>query len=260
MATPFKNPEKSSSSLFSALRQAQKPLEAQEPPPEPISAPPEPAPENKAAPPPPGEAFAAQEALERRLAALERQLRDTQERALAAEIRLREREEASATAHREAEAIVQTSVAQRRSEEAFRQLHEQLAAGSRRIEQLETRIVEISRAKEDASQADEILRRLAAEAEAKLRDQASRYETLLRDAAAKLEAKIGESALDTLTRRVSEALKSIEGKFIMNEGELSIARTQTALRESEVKELQGQMKHLRARFEDILREFRKDAP
>jgi len=251
MATPFKNPEKGSSSLFSALHPPQRP---QEPPPGPIHTPSEPAPA-----PPPAESSPAQEALERRLAALERQLRDTQERALAAEIRLREREEASATAHREAEAIVQTSVAQHRSEEAFRQLHAQLAAGAKRIEDLETRIVKISGGKEDASKAEEILRRLAAEAESRLASQSSRFEALLRDLAAKLEAKIGESGLDALTRRVSEALKSIEGKFIMNEGELSIARTQAALRDSEIKELRNELERLRARFEKVLGEFRKDA-
>ncbi|MDE2313909.1 MAG: hypothetical protein KGL04_07030, partial [Elusimicrobia bacterium] len=168
MPAPFKNPEKGSSSLFSALSPAQKPPPEQPAILKPAAAaapPPDAGQKDKAAPAPPtGEAL-AQDALERRMAVLERQLRDTQERALAAEIRLREREEARDAAHREAEAIVQTSVAQRRSEEAFRQLHDQLAAGAKRIEELEARIIEIGRAKEDISKSEDILRRLASDAE-----------------------------------------------------------------------------------------------
>ncbi len=261
MATPFKNPEKGSS-LFGVLRQAQKPQPEPPPVPEPAAAaaPADAGREDKPAPAPPSGETLVQEALERRMAVLERQLRDTQERALAAEIRLREREEARSTAHREAEAIVQTSVAQHRSEEAFRQLHDQLAAGAKRIEDLETRIIEIGRAKENISKSEDLLRRLASEAESRLGSQAARFEALLRDLAAKMEAKIGESGLEALTRRVGEALKSIESKFIMNEGELAIARTQAALREAELKELRSEMERLRERFDLLLREFKKREP
>ncbi|MDE2314216.1 MAG: hypothetical protein KGL04_08585, partial [Elusimicrobia bacterium] len=100
----------------------------------------------------------------------------------------------------------------------------------------------------------------ASDAESRLGSQAARFEALLRDLAAKMEAKIGESGLETLTRRVGEALKGIEGKFIMNEGELAIARTQAALREAELKELRGEMERLRERFDALLREFKKREP
>lgn len=137
------DPEQGKSSLFAALR---KPQESAVPPPPPL----------------PGAAPAAnlQPVLDRlaklegklgqegaapadqRLAELEQKLKETQEQAIAALVSLREREEAQKTAHAESEALMKSLSAQRRSEEADRQLRDQIATQRRRIEELENRLVE----------------------------------------------------------------------------------------------------------------------
>lgn len=76
-----------------------------------------------------------------RIAALEKQLKETQEKALAATVMLREREEAQRAAQRETESLLQRVSQSRRSEELDRQLREQMAADRKRIEELEANLM-----------------------------------------------------------------------------------------------------------------------
>jgi hypothetical protein len=140
------------SSIFSALRSAEpaepaEPAPAQSAPPPanaapmpeaaksaPVAEPPKPAP---VVPP-----AAAPAGLLERIAALELQLKETQERAISATVTLREREEAQKSAQRESELLMKQLAGQRRAEELDRQMAEQMAAHRRRIEELEQRLVQ----------------------------------------------------------------------------------------------------------------------
>ena len=76
-----------------------------------------------------------------RITALEAQLKSAQEQAISASVMLREREEAQKAAHRETESLLKNMAASRRSEELDRQLHEQLAANRKRVEELEAKLL-----------------------------------------------------------------------------------------------------------------------
>lgn len=116
-----------------------------------------------------------------RIAALEQQLKETQEKAIASMLVLREREEAQKQAQRESEAVLKSIAAQRRSEEVDRQLREQLANQRRRIDDLESRLVESATAAGGAQQLEPVI---AAQrmADARL----SEYESELRALAEKV--------------------------------------------------------------------------
>lgn len=116
-----------------------------------------------------------------RIAVLEQQLKETQEKAIASMLVLREREEAQKQAQRESEAVLKSIAAQRRSEEVDRQLREQLANQRRRIDDLESRLVESATAAGGAQQLEPVI---AAQrmADARL----SEYESELRALAEKI--------------------------------------------------------------------------
>lgn len=92
-----------------------------------------------------------------RIATLEKQLKETQEKAIASMLVLREREEAQKTAQRESEAMLKSLAAQRRAEELDRQLREQLANQRRRIDDLESRLVETATQAGGAQQLEPVI-------------------------------------------------------------------------------------------------------
>lgn len=92
-----------------------------------------------------------------RIALLEKQLKETQEKAIASALTLREREEAQKAAQRESEAMLKTLAAQRRAEELDRQLREQLASQRKRIDDLEHRLLETATSAGGARQLEAVV-------------------------------------------------------------------------------------------------------
>jgi hypothetical protein len=155
-------------STFAALRMA--PPEPSSPPP----APPAPKPADSVVPAPAARDEIKEMAhkvaeLERRLAeppqdrtsdaridSLERQLKETQEKAIGAMVSLKEREEAQKSAQLESEALMKTIAAQRRAEELDHRTREQVAAQKTRIESLEERLLQAANRPQAADLAPEL--------------------------------------------------------------------------------------------------------
>lgn len=135
-----------------------------------------------------------------RIALLEKQLKETQEKAIASMLVLREREEAQKNAQRESEAMLKSMAAQRRAEEFDRQLRDQLSNQRRRIDDLESRLVESATAAAGSQQLEPVIAaqrmsdgRLSA-FESELRSLAEKLDDLKRTADGSAAALAGLSA------------------------------------------------------------------
>ncbi len=162
-----------------------------------------------------------------RIAALEKQLKETQEKAIASMLVLREREEAQKTAQRESEMMLKSLAAQRRTEEVDRQLRDQLANQRRRIDDLESRLVESATAAGGAQQLEPVIaaQRMAA-------GQLSAYEGDLRALAERVDdlKKTGEasaSALNALRAGLDLLRIDLESRFAA--GDASAGATAAAI-------------------------------
>lgn len=182
-----------------------------------------------------------------RIAALEKQLKETQEKAIASMLVLREREEAQKNAQRESEAMLKSMAAQRRAEEFDRQLRDQLSNQRRRIDDLETRLVESATAAAGAQQLEPVIAaqrmadgRLSAY-EAELRALAEKVEDLKRtgDASAaglsalragldllKVESDARFAAADAASAAAASAASSLESSLARTRAELEAQSVQ----------------------------------
>lgn len=184
-----------------------------------------------------------------RIAALEKQLKETQEKAIASMLVLREREEAQKAAARESETMLKTLAAQRRAEEVDRQLRDQLANQRRRIDDLESRLVESATAAGGAQQLEPVIaaQRMAA-------GQMSAYEGELRALSERVEdlRKTGDasaSALSALRAGVDLLRVDLEARFAAGDAAAGATAAALAALESGVartrSELEAQAAHQR---------------